>query len=265
MVQDAVVSTAIKAGQEYQLTLSLNGGSVSASIKVVGQTANQAIAGYVFNASTVDGGFGVIATGGFASFDDIRVKTNDPVFIMVRSESMLAAAGQSASPSAKPVLTQSQLDAVTRAAIANWTKSLGNGAAALARLADIRFTIADLSAGQLGTTHGRLIQIDADAAGHGWFVDASPADNREFKLLKDGGMVATAASQAAGRMDLLSVVSHEIGHVLGFVHDDAAQSSVMQGSLDAGVRRLPSMIGEVSKKGMKQMVTQAPAPNSKRQ
>ena len=34
-------------------------------------------------------------------------------------------------------------------------------------------------------------------------------------------------------MDLLSVVTHELGHVLGFDHDDAGAIPVMNGTLDA--------------------------------
>jgi hypothetical protein len=35
----------------------------------------------VFNASTVDGRFGLFAIAAAASFDDVRVKTNDPAFV----------------------------------------------------------------------------------------------------------------------------------------------------------------------------------------
>jgi hypothetical protein len=37
-------------------------------------------------------------------------------------------------------------------------------------------------------------------------------------------------------MDLLTVVTHEIGHVFGFDHDDAGSIAVMDDDLSAGVR-----------------------------
>ena len=50
---------------------------------------------------------------------------------------------------------------------------------------------------------------------------------------------ATQASNACGRMDLLTVVMHELGHVLGRPHEDGA--GVMAEALPTGVRRLPGL------------------------
>ncbi|HEX5093134.1 MAG TPA: matrixin family metalloprotease, partial [Burkholderiales bacterium] len=73
--------------------------------------------------------------------------------------------------------------------------------------------------------------------GHGWFVDLTPARNEEFRMHADGGILtATPRSEAFGHMDLLTAVMHEIGHVLGFTHDDAAQYAVMNEALEAGTR-----------------------------
>jgi hypothetical protein len=79
--------------------------------------------------------------------------------------------------------------------------------------------------------------IDLDAAGFGWFVDATPYDNSEFEVTVDTGKLkSTGTSDAFGAMDLLTVVSHEIGHLLGFDHGD---SSLMTESLATGVRLEP--------------------------
>lgn len=54
--------------------------------------------------------------------------------------------------------------------------------------------------------------IDADAAGHGWFLDPTPALDEEFDSAGDSSMT---------QMDLLTAIMHEMGHVLGFDHGEA--------------------------------------------
>jgi Ca2+-binding RTX toxin-like protein len=73
-VYDAVVSVNVSAGTSYTLGVALKGTTVSLTLD--GQT----ILGYSFNASVVDGGFGLLSIG-MTSFDNVRVKTNDPVFL----------------------------------------------------------------------------------------------------------------------------------------------------------------------------------------
>ncbi len=47
-------------------------------------------------------------------------------------------------------------------------------------LDSLSFQVADLPNGMLGEAAGKTIRIDDDAAGYGWFVDPTPADNLEF-------------------------------------------------------------------------------------
>ncbi|HEU4440581.1 MAG TPA: matrixin family metalloprotease, partial [Burkholderiales bacterium] len=77
------------------------------------------------------------------------------------------------------------------------------------------------------------------AAGHGWFIDPTPYDDAEYAgHSPDGALKASASSPAYARMDLLSVVMHEIGHLLGFGHDDSVATTVMDQALATGTRVL---------------------------
>jgi hypothetical protein len=82
--------------------------------------------------------------------------------------------------------------------------------------------IGDLSAdGQLGLALADHIVLDDDAMGLGWFV---------------GG---AGEEVPAGMIDLLTVMTHEFGHRLGYHDLDAANhpGHIMAGSLQPGERR----------------------------
>jgi hypothetical protein len=80
--------------------------------------------------------------------------------------------------------------------------------------------------------------IDRDAAGRGWFVDSTPGANEEFTAQGAGvKLKANESSPAYGQMDLITAVSHELGHVLGLPHARGA-NDLMSSTLDTGVRLL---------------------------
>lgn len=86
---------------------------------------------------------------------------------------------------------------------------------------------------------GHTVRIDRNAAGRGWFVDASPWDDEEFlESLATGNLRARPDGPAAGRVDLLTAVMHELGHVLG-LSDASLHGGLMSDTLELGQRRLP--------------------------
>src|SRR5207245_9031697 len=92
---------------------------------------------------------------------------------------------------------------------------------------DVRISI--LGGTTLGLASGNTIWLDDNAAGWGWFVDPTPGEDSEFTTPGNQG--------EQHRMDLLTVVMHEMGHVLGYEHE---ATGVMQDTLSAGVRELPN-------------------------
>lgn len=79
-VVDAAFSVNIDSGVDYELSASLKGTTVSASLTVPGEQAPLALVGHVFNSVTVDGDFGFLGNGGTSSFDTMTFKTDDPAF-----------------------------------------------------------------------------------------------------------------------------------------------------------------------------------------
>ena len=101
-------------------------------------------------------------------------------------------------------------------------------------------SFAVLAGGALGQATGSTITLDTNAAGNGWFIDSTPADNSEFLPTSDANIwQARAGSEAAGKIDMLSVLLHEYGHVLGIEHS-ADQHASMATTLTPGTRRMPS-------------------------
>jgi hypothetical protein len=99
----------------------------------------------------------------------------------------------------------------------------------------------DLSGASLGQTTGDRITLDTDAADHGWFIDYTPYLNEEWLPTSNPyEWKAKPGSEAEGKMDLLSVLLHEYGHVLGIEHS-ADQHDAMAATLQPGVRRLPNV------------------------
>ncbi|HET7365586.1 MAG TPA: hypothetical protein VFJ70_18610, partial [Burkholderiales bacterium] len=96
-------------------------------------------------------------------------------------------------------------------------QALGVGDPHLATLDAVSVQTADLQTLALGVTMGDSILIDSNAAGWGWST--------------------SLGAPAAGRMDLLSTVLHEMGNAMGF--EENLGQGVMGLVLDPGVRTLP--------------------------
>jgi subtilase family serine protease len=120
-------------------------------------------------------------------------------------------------------LDQLILSEAKAVAIAEWV-SVGITEADRSLLETVQITVTDLPSQILGQANGYQISIDNDAAGVGWDVDLTPLAN---------------VNTGKQRVDLLTLVTHEFGHVLGLGH---SAQGIMAATLPIGVRLAPTSI-----------------------
>ncbi|MGZ8420168.1 MAG: beta strand repeat-containing protein, partial [Allosphingosinicella sp.] len=138
------------------------------------------------------------------------------------------------------VISSAELTLLVDAAIQRWIDA-GATPAQIEAMRAVQFGIVDMAGIYVGTSANGVIQIDNNAAGYGWFIDSTPGEDSEF-----GGsgtrLTADAGGAAEGKLDLLTVLMHELGHQIGLDDEYVASQAgdLMYGYVNAGERRLPA-------------------------
>jgi len=115
---------------------------------------------------------------------------------------------------------------------------------------NIQLNFAPLNGSAVGETTGTTITLSSNAAGHGWFTNPQEDWLTALTQQQDTNIwlptsnpnewKARIGSGAEDKMDLLSVLWHEMGHALGLDHSQD-QHDLMAPTLSTGLRRLPSV------------------------
>ena len=232
---DAVASTTILAGTDYTLLVALTDVTTN-TVNVV--LNGKSVLSFSYNFLVHDGGVGLFARNGNASFDNVLIRGDDIAYAGGGTPEIAAA--QPSQPVVGAPLTADALAPIVTAAKELWVKALGAGDPRLAILDQVTVLVSDLPNQLLGATTGTTVVLDSNAAGWGWFVDPTPQDNSEFPIVLSSGVyAATPGSPAYGHMDLLTTLVHEFGNAMGFAEDQG--QDVAGATLQAGVRRIPTV------------------------
>ncbi|MCB9929003.1 MAG: hypothetical protein H6844_06280 [Alphaproteobacteria bacterium] len=207
IVQDFSVAVNVGSGS-HNLMVGMQGAGME--VRVDGAL----VSSYGFNAATVDGQFGVIVMQGEAAFDNLRVATDDDAF----AEALRLAGGVRDDSVAPTTVSADDVQRLYEQALADWADSGLVSDADLAALADVKLEVVDLEGSTLARAQEDedVIQVDLNAAGAGWYIDSDPSTTEAFE-----------------GVDLITVLRHEIGHLLGYEHNEIL---LMAAEIDTGVR-----------------------------
>ncbi|HZN33958.1 MAG TPA: hypothetical protein VFB80_09075, partial [Pirellulaceae bacterium] len=236
----------------FRVTLSYDGRALTETITDT-VTSATFTTNYVVNiAALVGSDVGYVGftggTGGLSAVQQIQSWIFETTIAKHEVQPQLAAGGPAA-PGDVSALTEAELALVAQEAVARWAAS-GLSPAQVAQLQSVQYHIGALGGGVLGLTElgSSVVTLDATAGGYGWFVGPGlPGDAAFDDVVAPEEFHAGSDSPAFGRMDLLTVVAHELGHVLGLSDLDpqVAPHDLLTETLAPGVRRLPGSSIEV--------------------
>ena len=210
---DSMLSLALSS-TSYTLELVLKG--ASASLTVNGSYGIS----LGWNAGVSGGRVGLLAVNP-ATFVTLRIRTDDPAFLPQNSPLLASAVG----PGTSGVRLTPQVISAALATAEGYWVARGYDPA---RFAGVLVRTADLGGSGLGVISDTVITVSTDAAGWGWALGAVP-----------------------GHIDLVTVLAHELGHLLGLQH---TASGVMAATLNPGESWVPASVEPLR--------TQAPPPST---
>lgn len=178
--------------------------------------------------------------GATLSLNDIQIAFNDQAGELFYPDYSLSAVSNDNS-NGDLDLSLAELDPVIDAAIMRW-EEFGLSAEQVGHLQAVTFEVADLHGDLLGVARGGQIILDQDGAGHGWYIDSSPLDDKEFtEFVSETYLRAGADQDSNNGIDLFTAVLQGFGKELGLdqVDEFGSLGDFLLSELTAGERRLP--------------------------
>ncbi|MCC6007963.1 MAG: tandem-95 repeat protein, partial [Rhodobacteraceae bacterium] len=166
-----------------------------------------------------------------------------------------------AGPGSDRTVAPFEIQPLLEAAVAAWEETGLLEPVQIAALEMVEVEIAELDGSLLALAQDGVVTLDETAAGHGWFVDPAPHLPVEFLgATVDGHRVALDGPASTG-IDLLTVLTHELGHILGLPDVPRAEGAerMMTGDILPGIRRI---ITDHDKQALAALPTPAPLPTA---
>lgn len=134
---------------------------------------------------------------------------------------------------------EADIERLATEAIARWDES-GLTDEQLEALERLNYVVTDLGGRTVGAVEGDTVYLDDNAGGLGWFVDETEALDEEFVTFD--GYWDAVTDEAMEGIDLLTVILHEQGHILGLADLEEAGDidGLMGESIEEGQRWLPN-------------------------
>jgi hypothetical protein len=150
------------------------------------------------------------------------------------SSSVLTTTDNKTGSATTTAITADDVTAIKAEAIKRWQAAGDLSSSQLAAINAATVVVTDFADGTLAAASDGVIYLDSDAAGFGWYVDATPSSDSEYTSNGTGkALTAGSSSAAVDKIDLLTVVEEELGKIAGL---DELTDCVAEGEISASVR-----------------------------
>lgn len=149
------------------------------------------------------------------------------------------------------VLTLEELIPITKEAKRRWLKIVGNKPIYEKTLSNLKYKIVRFKNDVIGRycCNSTKILFDDNGNGFGWYIDKTPETDEEYFHYNQSNILLAFSGGAMSKVDLLSIVMHEMGHALGLDDNNDKESlmckfSILSTRVNPSIKEWEKHIGE---------------------